>query len=52
MKKPTEEQIQKKRDEAQRATFRPEKFFSMTYSEGIRDALEWVLGDRDEDLEV
>lgn len=52
MKKPTEKQIRDKCDEAGEAAHKQPKFSSMTYAEGVRDALEWVLGETEDDLEL
>lgn len=51
MNQPTEKEISDKRDEAATAAMRPPKYPGMTYAEGIRDALEWVMGDYEDDLE-
>jgi hypothetical protein len=53
MEKPTEEEIENKRDEASDAVFDGSpRFQGMSYQEGIRDALEWVLGEAEDELEV
>lgn len=51
MNKPTEEEIQEMRDKAADAAAKPPKYPGMTFAEGIRDALEWVLGDAEEELD-
>lgn len=52
MRKPTDEEISDKRDQAASAVNKPDSYRGMTYAEGIRDALEWVMGDLDDDLEI
>lgn len=53
MEKPTNQQISDKRDRAADSVAEDgNKYPGMTYTEGIRDALEWVLGDTEDDLEV
>jgi hypothetical protein len=49
--KPTDQEISDKRDEAASAARKPPKYPSMTYAEGVRDALEWVMGDLEDELE-
>lgn len=51
--KPTEKQISDKRDEAADSVHAGRnRFPRMTYQEGVRDALEWVLGSYEAELEV
>ena len=46
----TEEEIQQMADLASDRTHEASHFKGMTYEEGIRDALDWVLGDYEGDL--
>ena len=43
----SEKEIEEMADKAAEATDKP-KFFGQTYEEGVRNALEWVLGQCDE----
>ncbi len=52
MKKPTDEEISDKRDQAADAANKAPKYPGMTYADGVRDALEWVIGDMEEELDV
>lgn len=52
MNRPTDQEISDKRDEASDATYKASKYPGMTYAEGIRDALEWVLGEAEDTLNV
>lgn len=52
MKKPTDQEISDKRDDAADAVMKAPKYPSMTYAQGIRDALEWVMGDAEDELDV
>lgn len=45
----TEEEIQEMCDKAADAAREPSKFRGMTYEEGVREALDWVLGNSEED---
>jgi len=51
-KKPTDQEIEDKRNKAQDATMRRSQYPGMTYEEGVRDALEWVMGEREDGLDV
>lgn len=50
MSTPSEEQVQEQYDEAIQvsASGGPDPYPAMTYHEGVRDALGWVLGEREE----
>lgn len=45
-----EDEVQEMRDRAATKINKPGKHLAGTYEEGLRDALEWVLGDIEEDL--
>lgn len=48
MKTPDKDEIQDMRDKAANACHKGSKYPGMSYEEGLRDALEWVLGDAEE----
>lgn len=48
MEKPSEEEIKDAIDEA---LMNPAKFRSMTYTDGVKYALEWVLGEGEHPME-
>lgn len=52
MERPDLDKIEEKRNEAASAATKPSRFPGMTYAEGVRDALEWVMGELEDDLET
>jgi hypothetical protein len=46
----SEDEIQEVADKAADAAQEPTKFATMTWEEGVRDALDWVLENREEPL--
>lgn len=52
MNRPTDQEISDKRDDASDAALKALKYPGMTYADGIRDVLEWVLGDAEDELDV
>jgi hypothetical protein len=49
MKRPTDDAIEDKAADAAVRSMEPTHFRNMTYEEGVSAALDWVLGNTDED---
>lgn len=48
----TEEEISEMRDRAAQAAIDSKTMDNMAFTEGVRDALAWVLGDMEEGLDL